>query len=150
MPDISLGEFADRLLNVMPVIIRETAKQYDDEVYTGKITPAQYIFMSFLFHQETLRMTDLAHAMGVTTAATTGIVERLVRCKYVERLSEPDDRRIIKVKLTPKGRELVEKITGQRRKMIMSTFGKLSEGERRDYLAILERVKDILEKEKEA
>jgi DNA-binding MarR family transcriptional regulator len=150
MSAISLHDFADRLLGLMPVIIRETAKQHEDEVYTGKITPVQYVIMSFLAHQGVLRMTDLAHSLGVTTAATTGTIDRLVRCKYVERLPEPHDRRIIKVRLTGSGEELVNKITRQRRAMIMSTFGKLSVRERRDYLKILERVRDILEKGNEA
>jgi DNA-binding MarR family transcriptional regulator len=141
---IPLTEFADRVQVLMPLIMRETVKRHDDDILTGKITPAQYIILSLLEERGALCMTDVAHSIGVSTAATTGSVDRLVRDGYVQRLFEPGDRRIIKIRLTARGSELVVKIRNQRRRMIMTTFGKLSAQDRQDYLAILERIRQIL------
>ena len=140
----SLLEFADKMNQVMPVIIKEFAKRQANELYKGKITFPQFLISEFLSSHTDSKMTDIAHFMGVSTAAATGIVERLVKYGYVLREFDPKDRRIIKIKLTAKGAELVKKINQQRREMIIKIFGKISEMDRQDYLRILTQIKNIL------
>jgi DNA-binding MarR family transcriptional regulator len=53
-------------------------------------------------------MSQLAELMRHTTPATTGLVERLVEAGLIERFSHPKDRRQVLVRITDKGRELVE------------------------------------------
>ena len=149
MPQISLEEFADKMHEVMPTIMRQFAKRQQNELYTGKITLPQFLILEYLGSQGESRMTDLAHFMEVTTAAMTGIVGRLVKSGYVTRLFDSSDRRIIKIKLTAKGEALTKKINQQRRRMIMKAFGKISGEERQDYLRMFSRLRDILMQEKE-
>lgn len=146
----SLFEFADRMNQVMPVIIQGFARRQADELYKGKITLPQFLILDFLSQQGESKMTNMAYFMHVTTAAMTGIVDRLVRDDYVVRVYDPEDRRIIKIKLTPRGNELVKKINEQRRRMIIKIFGSISEADRQDYLRILMQIKDILTQENSA
>lgn len=143
----SLLEFANKMNEVMPVVIKDFARRQANELYKGKITLPQFLILDFLSRQGESKMTEMAHFMQVTTAAMTGIVERLVRDGYVVRVYDPEDRRIVKVKLTAKGNELVRKINEQRRKMVIKIFGNISEVDRQDYLRILIQIKDILAKE---
>lgn len=145
---LPLGEFADKLNRIMPVIMIEFLRRNADELSKGKITPPQLLTLSFLNEKGESRMTDLARFMKVTTAAMTGVVERLVRDAYALRVFDPKDRRIIKVRLTPKGAELIQRINRQKRNMIVNIFGKISDSERQDYLRILTRIQDVLTKEK--
>ena len=144
MSQLSIYEFADKLNEVMPVLMREFVRRQVNELYKGKITLPQFLILDFLHHQGESRMTDLASFMHVTTAAMTGIGERLVKGGYAVRTYEPQDRRIIKVGLTIKGNELVKKVNHQRREMVLKIFGKISESDRQDYLRILMQIKDIL------
>ena len=141
---LTLTEFAKRISEIMPFIMREFSRRQANELYKGKITVPQFFILDYLYTQDGSRMTDLAKFMHVTTAAMTGIVERLVKCGYVVRIPEPDDRRIIKVKITPRGLELVKRICHQRRQMTINIFGKLSEDDRKEYLRLLTRLRDIL------
>ena len=147
---VSISEFADKIGEIMPVIIKEFARRHVNELYRGKITFPQFLVLNFLSVSGKSKMKDLAHFMDVTTADMTGIVERLVRDGYVVRTYEPKDRRIIKIGLTSKGSALVKKVNQQRRQMIIKIFGKISEADRRDYLRILMHIRDILIKKKEA
>jgi DNA-binding MarR family transcriptional regulator len=147
MSRVSLLEFADKLNEVMPVIIKEFSRRQVNELYKGKITLPQFLVLEFLHSSGESKMTGLANFMSVTTAAMTGIVERLVRDGYVVRVFDPEDRRIIKIKLTAKGSGLVKKILTQRRHMIIKIFGRISKTERKEYLGILMHIKDILIKE---
>lgn len=148
MLQTSLSEFADKMQNILPTIIREFARRQANELYRGKITLPQFLILEYLYREGESKMTNLAHFMSVTTAATTGIIDRLVGYGYCTRTYEPKDRRIIKIKLNQKGTELVRNINQQRRKMLIRLFGKISEKERRDYLNVLMRIHDILSEEK--
>jgi DNA-binding MarR family transcriptional regulator len=144
MADISVQEFADKMHEIMPVIMREFARRQTNELYKGKITLPQFVALEFLCREGKTRMTGLANFMNITTAAMTGIADRLVRDGYVKRIFEPKDRRIIEIEATAKGHSLVKRISLQRRDMIIRTFGRLSGDDRRDYLRILVQVRDIL------
>lgn len=144
---LSLFEFADRMSEVMPAIIKDFARRNVHELYKENITLPQILVLQFLHTKGESKMTDLAHFMEVSTAAMTGIVDRLVRDGYVVRVYEPQDRRIVKIKLTNRGNELIKKINRQRRQMIINIFGKISEADRQNYLRIIMQVKDVLMKD---
>ncbi len=144
MSQISLSDFARKMNEVMPVIMREFGRRLVNALYKGKITLPQFLLLEFLHREGESKMTALAHFMNVTTAAMTGIVERLVRAGYVVRTYEVQDRRIIKVKLTAQGIDLVRKINQQRCQMVVKIFGKISAADRCEYLRILMQIKEIL------
>lgn len=144
MPHNSLLEFADKLDEVLPSVIKGIIKRQPGELSHGKITMPQFFIMEHLLRQGRSKMTDLARCMDVTTAAMTGMVDRLVREGYMARDSDPKDRRIILMKLTARGIELVRKMRAQRRKVIIDIFGLLPEADRRDYLRVLMRVRNII------
>jgi len=56
-----------------------------------------------------LRMGQLASALGVALSTTTGIVDRLVEQGLLCRQEEPEDRRLVVVRLTTRGRETIER-----------------------------------------
>src|SRR4051812_20650922 len=45
---------------------------------------------------------ELAKEAGLTTGAVTGVIDRLERAGYARRVSDPADRRRVKVEVTPK------------------------------------------------
>jgi DNA-binding MarR family transcriptional regulator len=147
MPNLSLAEFADRLNQIVPVFMREFLRRQENELSKGKISLPQVFILCFLEEETEVRMTDLAKFMKVTTAATTGIVDRLVKSGYALRSFDPLDRRIIRIKISEKGKGLIRKVNQQRRNMVMDIFGKISPKERQVYLKILTHIYEILTQE---
>ncbi|MFH0912725.1 MAG: MarR family transcriptional regulator [Candidatus Omnitrophota bacterium] len=143
MAQAALLEFADKMNEIMPIIMQGFARRQVNELYKGKITLPQFLILDFLSRQGESRMTDMARFMQVTTAAMTGIIDRLVRDSYCTRVYNSEDRRIVKIKLTAKGNELVKKINAQKRQMLIDIFGKISEEDRKDYLRILLQIKEV-------
>jgi len=146
---LALPEFADELNRLMPFLLKEFVRRNTSRIFKEGITLPQLLVMQFLNDHQSSRMTDAATFMKVSTAAITGLVDRLVKSGYAARLFDPNDRRIIRVNLTAKGRGLIRKINDQRRQMVVHIFGKISEQEREDYLRILRRIRDVLVSEKE-
>ncbi len=58
-------------------------------------------------------MSDIAQKMGHSTAAATGLVDRLQDLQFVERVHAMDDRRKIMVRITKDGAELVAKMRNE-------------------------------------
>ncbi len=143
MSESSLSEFADKMNEIMPVIMKEFSRRHMQE-FKGKITLPQFLILGFLHSNGQSNMSDLAHFMNVTTAAMTGIVDRLVRDGYLVRVFDNNDRRIIKVRLTAEGNTLVKEINQHKRRMLIRIFSAISAEDRRQYLRILTRIKDIL------
>jgi DNA-binding MarR family transcriptional regulator len=142
MVRMSIEEFSARVNDIMPEIVREFTKDYGKEIYKLKMTPPQFITLDLLNKHGESKMTDLAHYINVTTAAMTGVVDRLVRDGYVSRNSDPEDRRIIKVALTAKGNRVVKDIVERRKAMTMKMFSLISQEEREKYLDILLHLKE--------
>jgi DNA-binding MarR family transcriptional regulator len=55
-------------------------------------------------------MTDIARKMGHSTAAATGLVDRLEKLGYMERTHAIDDRRKVLVRITSQGLQLVSRL----------------------------------------
>ncbi|MEW6101021.1 MAG: MarR family transcriptional regulator [Candidatus Omnitrophota bacterium] len=146
MSQRELVEFADKVSQIMPVLLRSFAKHQANELYKGKITFPQFLVLDCLYREKQARMNSLAAFMHVSTAAMTGLVERLVRDGYCVRRYEPSDRRIINIRLSEKGEAMVMRINEQRRRMVIDIFGQISLKDREEYLMILQQVKDILVK----
>jgi len=51
---------------------------------------------------------NIAERIQLDSPAITGLIDRLVKEKLIERKEDPQDRRSLKIYLTPKGRELAE------------------------------------------
>ena len=147
MTGISITDFAQKMDQIMPEIMKGFARRQNNDVFKGKITLPQLLILELLSHQGASKMTDLAKFMKVTTAASTGIVQRLVRLAYVQREYDSKDRRIIRIKLSVKGTEVLKKINQQRTQSVTKIFSQISQDDRGEYLRILMQVKDILQKE---
>lgn len=59
-------------------------------------------------HQEPVTMGELSHALAVPLSTATRIVDWLVKNGYAERLSDPKDRRIVRVSLTETGQAMYQ------------------------------------------
>jgi DNA-binding MarR family transcriptional regulator len=140
----TLSEFSERVNEMMPVITREFLRHQTSEFFRVRLTMPQFIVLDILHRRDESKMTDLANFMHVTTAAVTGVVDKLVKSGYVKRANDPKDRRIIRVSLTAKGDSVIEKILDHRKKIMMRIFSMISEDEREAYIRILEHIKNQL------
>lgn len=143
-PKKQLLAFADQVNELIPALMREFARKQANELCKRKITFPQFLILDFLSRENESTMTDISRFMRVTTATMTGIVNRLVEAGYCQRIFDPQDRRIVLMKLTSRGDLIVRKVNEERRKMIVDVFGKLSHKERDDYLHILTRIREMI------
>lgn len=89
---------------------REFLLNLSRELNRDNISFAQFFLLGYLATSKELTMTDIARKMGHSTAAATGLVDRLEKLGYMERTHAIDDRRKVLVRITPRGIDLVSRL----------------------------------------
>lgn len=89
---------------------REFLLNLSRDLNKDNISFAQFFLLSYLSTSKELTMTDIARKMGHSTAAATGLVDRLEKLGYMERTHAIDDRRKVLVRITAKGVDLVSRL----------------------------------------
>ena len=87
-----------------------------------------------------LSMSEIAEKMNHSTAAATGLVDRLENLGYVQRSHAATDRRKVLVKITKKGSALVEKIRQDIVNNLTQIMDLLPPDEQKAWLSIYEKV----------
>lgn len=107
---LKLHADADRLADFVLFTQRSCILNLSTELNKGNVSFPQFFLLAYLSSEEYLTMSDIAKKMGHSTAAATGLVDRLEKLGYVERIHAAEDRRKIMVQITQKGVGLVSKL----------------------------------------
>jgi DNA-binding MarR family transcriptional regulator len=92
-----------------------------------------------------LRLTDLGERLVIRPPSVTGVVDRLERAGLVVRDGSPTDLRAKQVRLTDKGRDLVERVLALHANQIDKVLGGLSQGEQAELHRLLGQLGQHLE-----
>lgn len=140
MSPLTLEEFGDRLVGLLPRLTQEINRHENNYVTTGKITLPQLIVLEYLSHQKVCKMNMVAAATGTSFSTATGMADRLVKHGLVKRVPGEDDRRTVLVSITDKGRKILKQVYSQKRSGIIRLFSRISVKERQEYLDILQKI----------
>lgn len=83
---------------------------------------------------------ELADAAGVTRATMTGLIDTLERDGFVKREPDPNDRRMMSVRLTPEGERFLGDYLPEHFQAIAALMSPLSESERKTLVRLLGKV----------
>jgi len=106
----SIRKDAGKLADFIMFTQRNFLLNLSKELNKGSVSYAQFFLLGYLANENYLTMTDISKKMGHSTAAATGLVDRLEKLGYVQRLHASEDRRKVMVQITRKGIDLVERI----------------------------------------
>jgi DNA-binding MarR family transcriptional regulator len=91
-----------------------------------------------------LTMTELSTQLMVSNGNITGVVDRLVRDAYVERLPSPGDRRVQLISLSNKGKQEFKKMARQHELWIGAAFEELDVDDIQKITHLLNKANDKL------
>jgi len=98
---------ANRLADFVLFTQRSCILNLSSELSRGNLSFPQFFLLTYLSSEDYLTMSAIAKKMGHSTAAATGLVDRLEKLGFVERVHAAEDRRKIMVRITGEGVELV-------------------------------------------
>lgn len=123
--NISHGRFGVLMLLWRSVQPRAAKLLGADECVPGPRTPA-----------------ELADAAGVTRATMTGLIDTLERDGFVKREPDPDDRRMMSVRLTARGERFMRDFLPSHFKAIAGIMDTLTEDERKTLVRLLAKIQE--------
>ncbi|MGD8456686.1 MAG: MarR family transcriptional regulator [Anaerolineales bacterium] len=83
-----------------------------------------------LFHTGSTGVTDLGNHLGVTSAATSQMLDRLVQQGLILRSEDPTDRRVKQIDLTDKGLQIIHNCIQARQSWLLDLADTLSAHEK--------------------
>jgi DNA-binding MarR family transcriptional regulator len=131
---------AARLADFIMFTQRSFLLNLSKELNKGNVSFPQFFLLGYLANEEFLTMTDISKKMGHSTAAATGLVDRLEKLGYVQRLHAQEDRRKVMVQITRKGIDLVERI---REEIVGNLEGLMSDLDKTEQEALLKTYSKI-------
>ena len=100
----------ERLADIIMVMQRCFVQHLSEELSRGQVSFPQFFLLGHIASCDALSMSAIAEKMSHTTAAATGLVDRLENLGYVQRMHDLEDRRKVLVRITTKGTALVGRI----------------------------------------
>jgi DNA-binding MarR family transcriptional regulator len=131
---LTIRKDASRLADFIMFTQRSFLLNLSKELNKGNVSFPQFFLLGYLANEDFLTMTDISKKMGHSTAAATGLVDRLEKLGYVQRLHASDDRRKVMVQITRKGIDLVERI---REEIVTSLVDLMDDLDKDDQEALL-------------
>lgn len=131
-PHLALSVWV-RLLKAHGLLLREVRRRVPEE-----LTLPQFDVMAQLYrNQAGMTPRELTRELLVTAGNLTGIVERLVGLGLVGRQPVPEDRRAVRLSLTPRGRRLMSRAIPRHRRDVGTLLATVAPSE-------LEHLRDLL------
>ncbi len=140
---MNIEEFARRIIQLTPRIIKGFAQHEHSYLTRGEISLPQFWALDYLHRNGKTKMKSLATHLSISPSATTGLIDRLIAQKLVARKNDLQDRRIVWIEVTSKGEDIICDIRRQKVRALMKVFGRISSDDRDNYLSILEKVAKI-------
>lgn len=134
-----------RLLESHNLLLAQLRRRLADEC-----TLPRFDLLANLEREDGQTLAALSRRLLVTAGNLTGLVDRAERDGVVERRTDPSDRRLSRVFLTEKGRELVQALLPKHAHYVSELLGGLDPGDRRELRRILGKLRESLAPRSEA
>jgi len=118
-------QFTEIVKECVEVFMHVSFRDFKQFMDAEDLSPSQVNAMMRLYHGKS-DVSKIGEFTGVTSAAASQMVERLVQTGLVVRKENPDDRRVKSLSLTDKGRRLIQRVFEVRQKMIGELTNHLS------------------------
>ena len=135
------GEDWDALGNRIFLAYNEISKTINPrQLIKVDLTSSQIKIMASFFHQSTFTMTEMSRLHGVSFSTMTSMVDRLIKGGLLERQRDDEDRRIVLVRLSAKGKKMVAYLMRARKQNLEKFLCELNEDEVREFVKSIENV----------
>ena len=130
----------DTLLREISLMVRKKGKEALSDY---GVTPPQFHALLAL-KDGALSMGELCESMYLAPSTITDLVDRMEATELVERIRDPLDRRVVRIRIRDKGRRLLEEVLARRHIYLSSVLVHLSSVEHVQLVRILEKLHEIM------
>jgi|SRR3989344_1928849 len=108
------------------------------------LTLSQGFVLGFIENQGPASVGEIAVAFSVTSSAATQIIDTLVKRGFLGKKESTDDRRILQITLTKKGKNVIKEFKTAQVDKLKDVLEPLSDNDLKQYLKLSRKVLDCL------
>ncbi|MDR7237438.1 MarR family winged helix-turn-helix transcriptional regulator [Neobacillus drentensis] len=109
--DIEIVANIEKDLRYISGIIKQKGREM---LSTYTITPPQFVALQWLFEDGDMTIGDLSNKMYLACSTTTDLVDRMEKNLLVERVKNPNDRRVVRIHLLEEGKRIIDEVIKKR------------------------------------
>ncbi len=138
--------FSQVIIRWVGVFMRRSAHDFMQIMKEEGLSMAQVSTLMRLYYQNNCDVSSIGASMGVTNAAASQMVDRLVQLGLLTRTEDERDRRVKNIALTKKGRALIERTIDVRRRWIEELTGVLTHEDQESIIRAFDLLTEAAEK----
>ena len=119
---------------------------HDTKAISSDLTFSQIKTLSAFREDRDYTMGELSKNLGVATPRMTLLIDAFEERKIAKRVRDKKDKRVVKVRLTARGKGLLMKFMGRRKKETAAMLKKLSNADRKILINSFDNIIHVLEK----
>lgn len=137
------------ILTILHIIgnLRNSSVEASSEV---ELSYPQSLLLYTVLEAESATITQLSNSLKVTQGVVSRMVDRLEEKGLVERSRDREDRRVVTVRLSPRGREFALSMIDLHLEGLRKALKKISPGDRERFLGVLKEIEAGMERERSA
>jgi DNA-binding MarR family transcriptional regulator len=148
---LDLKSDVDQVLEAIIYLYTESRRITKELAKRADLTGPQLTVVKLLETVGDLSLSELSEKIRAQNSTVTGIIDRMEREGLVTRERSKEDRRVVHIRLTPKGQELARGIPVEPMEIFKGALESLTAQEMRDLMRIMtkvaKRVKQIVRRE---
>ena len=133
-------ELAKQFIQYSHKFRKQTFQREFDEVMKGEL----FVIFYVLYKKEGVSAKKIKEKMDVSSARVAAILKNLEKKELIERIENPEDRRMIKVNLTQKGIELAKETQEDVLKHVLSMLDYLGQEDSEHLIRIMSRLTSMM------
>jgi DNA-binding MarR family transcriptional regulator len=130
-------EYVNQVIALLPDLAKAFRTDEPQEVLHMDMSFPEIFVLRELSSNEKPTMSELGRSISMDLSTLTRTVDKLVKKEFVARKRDPEDRRMVRVALTAKGKKIIRRFEEARKKHTESILRQMTSQERRDLLHIL-------------
>jgi DNA-binding MarR family transcriptional regulator len=107
---------------------------------SANLSRTETTLLSFLAERGPVTMSEISSLLGLALSSTTGLIDRMVERRLVERSRPDSDRRTVRVVLTTRGKRALERYTADRVRLARGMLERLEPAERETLLGFFRKM----------
>jgi DNA-binding MarR family transcriptional regulator len=144
-----LDSVTEDLLSIPPIVFREVRRKLLRTALDNMdldISPVHIGIMKQLYEAGTLHVAAIGERLQIARPQMTHLIDKLAELGIAERHADTNDRRMINIVLTDKGRATLEEHDRSIRKAMRETLSVFTDKELDDLSDSLRKLRDLLSK----
>ncbi|HHY95303.1 MAG TPA: MarR family transcriptional regulator [Firmicutes bacterium] len=134
----------EELLRLVANVVRKRGR---DILSDFDITPPQFQALLVVADEEGITMGELCQRMYLACSTATDLIDRMEKAGLVSRERDQQDRRVIRLQVSPRGHEIMKSVLEARRRYLEGVLAHMDPGEINALTRSLQQVHQLMSKD---